>query len=110
MKTLFATTALACSVMAQNPPPSGGDPPFVPPAVNRAALNDLYKSTGGANWKNNDVSVLILLIYGQNCSTFTKQVSLTYISFIYLFFPFFFHHSHIFTLQQTIFQQQQLFF
>ena len=70
MKTLFATTALACSVMAQNPPPSGGDPPFVPPAVNRAALNDLYKSTGGANWKNNDVSVLILLIYGQNCSHF----------------------------------------
>tara|TARA_B110000008_G_C16570939_1_gene404313 strand:- start:69 stop:320 length:252 start_codon:yes stop_codon:yes gene_type:complete len=70
MKTLFATTALACSVMAQNPPPSGGDPPFVPPAVNRAALNDLYKSTGGANWKNNDVSILILLIYGQNCSHF----------------------------------------
>ena len=39
------------SVLAQNPPPSGGDPPFVPPAVNRATLNDLYKSTGGPQWK-----------------------------------------------------------
>ena len=45
--TLLAST----SVLAQNPPPSGGDPPFVPPAVNRATLNDLYKSTGGPQWK-----------------------------------------------------------
>ena len=32
---------------------SGGDPPFIPPAVTRAALNDLFKSTNGASWTNN---------------------------------------------------------
>lgn len=52
MKIATALTLLAStSVLAQNPTPSGGDPPFVPPAVNRATLNDLYKSTGGPQWK-----------------------------------------------------------
>jgi len=54
MKAVLALTLLSAGSMAQTPsPPSGGDPPFVSPAVNRAALNDLFKSTGGANWKEN---------------------------------------------------------
>jgi hypothetical protein len=54
MQKVLALTLLSAGALAQNPSPSGGDPPFVPPAVNRAALNSLFKSTGGANWKKND--------------------------------------------------------
>ena len=54
MKTTAFLLLSATSALAQNPPPSGGDPPFVPPAVTRAALMDIYSSTGGKNWKNSD--------------------------------------------------------
>ena len=54
MKTAALLLLSATSALAQNPPPSGGDPPFVPPAVTRAALMDIYTSTGGKNWKKSD--------------------------------------------------------
>lgn len=51
LTAVLAAAVTPATVAAQG---SGGDPPFIPKAVARAALMDLYKATAGDSWTNKD--------------------------------------------------------